>query len=44
MAGSGGDLDAGEVRLYNELTVRDLEPIVLPLDEEYAEEDWNETL
>jgi len=32
------------VRLYNELTVRDLEPIVLPMDEEYAEEDWNETL
>tara|TARA_B110001452_G_scaffold230139_2_gene206356 strand:+ start:9843 stop:10214 length:372 start_codon:yes stop_codon:yes gene_type:complete len=32
------------IQLYNEITAKDLEPIVLPMDEEYADENWNETL
>lgn len=32
------------IQLYNEITAKDLEPIVLPMDEEYAGENWNETL
>ena len=32
------------VRVYNALTVKELEPIVLPLDEDFAEDDWNERL
>lgn len=29
------------VRLYNDLTYKDLEPIVLPLEEESGDEDWS---
>lgn len=32
------------VQLYNELTAKDLEPIVLPFEDEYENEDWVETL
>lgn len=32
------------VRLYNVLTAKEMEPIVLPLDEEFTEDDWNERL
>ena len=31
-------------KLYNEIMTQDLEPMVLPFDEEYLEEDWSERL
>lgn len=31
-------------KLYNEIMTQDLEPMVLPFDEEYSEQDWNERL
>jgi len=31
-------------KTYNEIMTQDLEPMVIPLDEEYSEEDWDERL
>lgn len=31
-------------KLYNEIMTQDLEPMVLPFDEEYSEQDWDERL